>query len=389
MAKKKTAAKAKSGGKARPKAAPKAGKAARPAAKSARAAAKARPASKPAAAAPKGAPAGATAARAAPPAAPRTPAAPPRPPKPAAATPAMPRRTGPTLPAGLAGTVRYDEPLSKYTTFRIGGPATVLFTPGTAEAAATAVAWAKASGLPWMVLGNGSSVLVRDGGFRGLVLKLGKGLDDIGVKGATWTVGAGVPTQILARRSAEAGLEGLQRLIGVPGSVGGGVFLNSGAHGQDFAGVLVSVQALSARGELRTLMRKDIGFGYRRSGLDGQVVLGAVMRFEEEDPVRLKNDMAMVMKRRRAGTPFDQPCCGSVFRNPEGQTAGRLIDRCGLKGRRVGGAVISPMHGNYIVNKGGATADDVLRLMDIARTAVFKEFGHDLQLAVRVIGEAK
>jgi UDP-N-acetylmuramate dehydrogenase len=146
---------------------------------------------------------------------------------------------------------------------------------------------------------------------------------------------------------------------------------------------------LTPKGELKTVMRSAITFGYRRSGLDGHVVLGAVLRFEEEDPVRLRNDMAMVMKRRRAGTPWDQPCCGSVFRNPEGHTAGRLIDRCGLKGRRVGGALISPLHANYFVNKGGATADDVLRLIDIARTAVFKEFGHDLQLAVRVIGEPK
>jgi len=304
-------------------------------------------------------------------------------------TPPSPRRTGPTLPHGLAGTVRYDEALAKHTTFRIGGPATVLFAPSTAESAAAAVAWAKATGLPWLVLGMGSNVLIRDGGFKGMVLKIGKGMDDIGVKGATWTVGAGVPTPILARRSAEAGLEGLQRLIGVPGSVGGGVYMNSGAHGQDFAGVLVSVQALTPKGEMRTLMRKDITFAYRHSDLDGHVVLGAVMRFEEEDPVRLKNDMAMVLKRRRAGTPFDQPCCGSVFRNPEGQTAGRLIDRCGLKGRRIGGALISPLHANYIVNKGGATADDVVRLIDVARTAVFKEFGHELQLEVRVIGEVK
>jgi UDP-N-acetylmuramate dehydrogenase len=320
--------------------------------------------------------------------APKAPAVAPKSGKPAA-TPAASRRSGPTLPAGLAGAVRYDEPLAKHTTFRIGGPATVLFVPGDAESAAAAVAWAKSSGLPWLVLGMGSNVLVRDGGFRGLVLKIGKGLDEVTVKGATWTVGAGLPTPILARRSAEAGLEGLQRLIGVPGSVGGGVFMNSGAHGQDFAGVLVSAQVLTPKGEMKTMLRQAISFGYRRSGLDGHVVLGALLRFEEEDPTKLKNDMARVLKRRRAGTPFDQPCCGSVFRNPEAMTAGRLIDRCGLKGRRVGGAMISPLHANYIVNKSGATADDVVKLIDIARTAVFKEFGHELQLEVRVIGEAK
>jgi UDP-N-acetylmuramate dehydrogenase len=296
------------------------------------------------------------------------------------------RRSGPQLPAGLAGVVRYDEPLAKHTTFRIGGPARVLFAPTTVEAVAASVAWARAQGLPWLVLGLGSNVLVRDAGFPGLVIKMGKGLDEVAVKGATWTAGAGVPTPLLARRSAEAGLEGLQRLIGVPGSVGGGVFMNSGAHGQDYAGVLVSAQVLTPKGEVKTLLRQAVRFGYRTSGLEGHVVLGAVLRFEEEDPAKLKADMAMVLKRRRAGTPFDQPCAGSMFRNPKEQTAGRLIDRCGLKGRRVGGAMISPLHANYFVNKGGATADDVLKLIDIARTAVFKEFGHELMLEVKVIG---
>lgn len=308
----------------------------------------------------------------------------------AAVTPAhTSRRTGPQLPAGLAGTVKYDEPLAKHTTFRIGGPARILFAPASADAVAAAIAWARSAGLPWLVLGMGSNVLVRDGGFPGLVLKMGKGLDDVVVKGATWTVGAGVPTPLLARRSAEAGLEGLQRLIGVPGSVGGGVFMNSSAHGQDFAGVLVSAQVLTPKGEVKPVLRQAIKFGYRTSGLEGHVVVGAVLRFEEEDPVKLKADMAMVLKRRRAGTPFDQPCAGSMFRNPKEMTAGRLIDRCGLKGRRVGGAMISPLHANYFVNKGNATADDVLKLIDIARTAVFKEFGHELVLEVRVLGAAK
>jgi len=341
----------------------------------------------------------AAAAKAAPPKAPppvaKPAAAPSRPGRsPAAGSPALTpahtaRRSGPQLPAGLAGTVRYDEPLAKHTTFRIGGPARVLFAPATVEAVAAAVAWARAQGLLWIVLGMGSNVLVRDTGFPGLVIKMGKGLDEVVVKGATWTVGAGVPTPVLARRSAEAGLEGLQRLIGVPGSVGGGVFMNSGAHGQDYAGVLVSAPVLTPKGEVKSLPRQAIRFGYRTSGLEGHVVLGAVLRLEEEDPARLKADMAMVLKRRRAGTPFDQPCAGSMFRNPKEMTAGRLIDRCGLKGRRVGGAMISPLHANYFVNKGGATADDVLKLIDIARTAVFKEYGHELALEVKVIGAAK
>jgi len=135
--------------------------------------------------------------------------------------------------------------------------------------------------------------------------------------------------------------------------------------------------------------RKAIAFSYRRSGLDGNIVLAVTVKLEESKIDRLKGDVALMMKKRREGTPFDQPCCGSVFKNPEMMTAGRLIEKCGLKGRRVGGAEVSSMHANYMVNRGGATADDVLKLIDVVRTAVFKEFGLELELEVKVLGDAK
>jgi len=348
--------------------------------------AKAAPPKAAAKAAPKGA-AKPTPRTPAPPAARASTAAPavkaPRPAKPAAG-----RNGLPPFPP-LAGLVKYDEPLAKHTTFRIGGPAKVHFTPGSVEAAAGAVAWAKSHGLPWIALGLGSNVLVRDGGFKGLVLKIGKGLDGLTNKGPMWHAGAGLPTPLLARRTADAGFAGIQKLIGVPGTVGGGVFMNAGAHGQDFSGVVQSVTLLNPGGELEDRPRKAIPFSYRRSGLDGHVVLGCTLRLEEDRVDRLKLDVARLIKKRRDGTPFDQPCCGSVFQNPELMTAGRLIEKCGLKGRRVGAAEISSMHANYIVNKGGASADDVLKLIDVARTAVFKEFGLELELEVKVIGDAK
>ena len=340
----------------------------------------AKPAAKPPAAAAKAVPKAAPAKGAAgPPPAAKAP----RPPKPSAG------RSGlPPFPA-LAGQVKYEEPLAKHTTFRIGGPARVHFTPASAEAAAGAVAWARGHGLPWIVLGLGSNVLVRDGGFPGLVLKIGKGLDTLTNKGPMWHAGAGLPTPLLSRRTADAGFAGIQKLIGVPGTVGGGVFMNAGAHGQDFSGVVQSVALLTPKGDREERPRKAIGFSYRRSGLDGHIVLGCTLRLEEDRVDRLKLDVARLIKKRRDGTPFDQPCCGSVFKNPELMTAGRLIEKCGLKGRRVGSAEISSMHANYIVNKGGASADDVLKLIDVARTAVFKEFGLELELEVKVLGEAK
>lgn len=293
------------------------------------------------------------------------------------------------FPESLAGAVKYGEPLSRHTTYRIGGPAAVHFTPATNEAAAGAVAWAREHKLPTLLLGLGSNVLIRDGGFPGLVIKIGKGLDTVSHRAGTWKVGAGLPLPLLARKTAEEGYAGVHRLVGVPGSVGGGVFMNAGAHGQDIASALISATVLDQKGRMLDKPRKEIPFTYRRSGLEGHVVLGCALRLEPGEPERLKAEQAMLMRKRREGTPFDQPCCGSVFRNPEETTAGRLVDRCGLKGRRVGGAEISKLHANYIVNVGNASADDVLKLIDIARTAVFKEFGIELELEVKVLGEPR
>ena len=305
----------------------------------------------------------------------------------AAAPPRAPAHPAlPPFPADLAGVAKTDELLSKHTTFRIGGPAALHFSPASEEAVRGAIAWAKKLGIPHLVLGLGSNVLIRDKGYAGLVIKLGKGLDAVATKGSLWKVGAGLPTPLLARRTAEAGMAGVQRLIGVPGTVGGGVYMNAGAHGQDFATVLQSATLLLPSGQIEERPRKAIPFAYRTSGLGEAIVLGCVLKLEEDRPDRLKADLALLLKKRRAGTPFDQPCCGSVFKNPDIMTAGRLIERCGLKGRRVGGAEISTMHANYIVNKNNATADDVLKLIDIARTAVFKEFGVELELEVKVLG---
>ncbi len=307
-----------------------------------------------------------------------------------AAAPRAPADGSPPFPADrLEGTYRENEPLSRHSTYRIGGPARHHFTPASPEAAAGALAWAREQGVPWLVLGLGSNVLIKDGGWPGLVIKVGKGLDQLSHRVGTWKAGAGLPIPILARRTAEEGFAGIHRLIGVPGAVGGGVYMNAGAHGNDFASVLVSATVIQPSGAIAEVPRAKIPFAYRSSGLGEGVVLGCVLRLEKDDPARLKAETAELLRRRKAGTPFDQPCCGSVFRNPVENTAGRLIDKCGLKGRRVGGAEISRMHANYIVNRGNASADDVLKLIDIAKTAVFKDFGIELALEVKVLGEAK
>ena len=286
------------------------------------------------------------------------------------------------------GKLLENEPLSRYTTYRIGGPARYLLNPAEVEDVEKALQFAQDKGVPWLVLGLGSNVLVKDGGFSGLVIRLGKGLDKFEMKGATGIVGAGMPTPLLARRTAEAGFAGVERFIGIPGTVGGGVYMNAGAHGAEFAEVVTEITVMDAKGKLKQLTRKQIPFKYRTSGLGQVIVLEAKLGLGEEAPAKLKEHQSRLLRWRKAGTPFDQPCCGSVFKNPSGgtKTAGMLIEEVGLKGFRIGGAHVSILHANYIVNTGNATAADVLKVIDQVRKTVAKKLGVDLELEVKVIG---
>lgn len=305
--------------------------------------------------------------------------------KPAAkATPhAAPGSTKPKL----RGRLLEHEPLARHTTYRIGGPARFLGQPADVDDVAKILEFAEAQGLPWLALGLGSNVLVKDGGFPGIVIRLGKGIDRFEMKGATAIVGAGLATPLLARRTAEAGFAGVERFIGIPGTVGGGVYMNAGAHGAEFAEVLTEATVMDAKGKVRQITRKQISYKYRSSNFGNVIVLEAKLALAEEPPAKLKEIQARLFRWRKAGTPFDQPCCGSVFKNPSGQrTAGMLIDECGLKGFTIGGAQVSSLHANYIVNTGTATAADVLKVIDHVRKTVAKRTGIELELEVKVIG---
>lgn len=294
------------------------------------------------------------------------------------------------LASQIRGEVHYDEPLAPYSTYRIGGPARVLVLPRSAEDVAATLRFARDTGARWLVLGLGSNVLIADQGFDGIVIRIGKGLDQVTIESeTTWRVGAGLPTPHLARRSAAAGLGGGHLLVGVPGTVGGGVFMNAGAHGQDFSQLVRSVSVVEPDGSSRIIPAAAIEWKYRESGLTGRVIVGATVELRPEDPRALKEGVARHLKWRKEGTPFTEPCCGSVFRNPlspaQPRTAGHLIDAAGLKGFTVGGAQVSPRHANYIVNLGGATAQDVLAVIDAVRSRVLKEFGLTLELEVKII----
>ncbi|HEV8266096.1 MAG TPA: UDP-N-acetylmuramate dehydrogenase [Gemmatimonadales bacterium] len=300
--------------------------------------------------------------------------------------PVSPPPPPPAPKVKFRGKLLEHEPLARYTTWRIGGPARYLVLPADVEDVARALDFARDRGVPWVVLGLGSNVLVKDGGFPGVVIRLGKGLDRFEMKGASAIVGAGMPTPLLARRTAEAGFAGVERFIGIPGTVGGGIYMNAGCHGAEFAEVVTDVTVMDAKGKIKQLSRKQISFKYRASNIDG-LVLEAKLGLAEEPPAKLKELQGKLFRWRKAGTPFDQPCCGSTFTNPGGpKTAGMLIDECGLKGFSIGGVQVSTLHANYFVNRGNATASDVLKLIEHVRKTVAKKAGVELELECKVIG---
>jgi UDP-N-acetylmuramate dehydrogenase len=300
------------------------------------------------------------------------------------------------LRATVRGEVRFDEPLARFSTYRIGGPATVVM-PATEDDVASALWLASEAGVEVFPLGLGSNVLLPDAGVDALVLRMGKGLDRIerDQDEAVWRFGAGLPAPLAARKTAEAGWAGLHMMVGVPGTVGGGVYMNAGCHGGQWSDVLTRVTVMTLTGERLELPRAVISFGYRHSGLGEALVLSAEVELAPGDPDELAAELDRLFTWRQRGTPFNKPCCGSVFTNPiwpEGapttgpRTAGQLIEACGLKGTRVGGAEISAMHANYFVNLGEARAEDVRRLIAIAQEEVHARFGVTLVPEVKVIG---
>jgi UDP-N-acetylmuramate dehydrogenase len=298
------------------------------------------------------------------------------------------------LRAKLRGEVREGEALARYSTYRIGGPSTVVL-PAGPEDVGLALGMAHEAGVPWFAVGLGSNLLFPDEGLDALVIRLGKGLDVLRQDGECWTIGAGLPAPLAARRTAAAGFAGLHIFVGVPGTVGGGVYMNAGCHGGDWSEVVERVTVVDATGHDRVLRRDEVPFTYRRSGLDGRILLETTVRLRPEAQARLDEQITEMFEWRQQGTPFNQPCCGSVFKNPAGpswkreggpRTAGQLVEAAGLKGSRAGGAQVSPMHANYFVNTGGATAADVRALIERAQAEVEAQYGVRLEPEVKLIG---
>ncbi len=287
----------------------------------------------------------------------------------------------------IRGEVRRKEPLHKHTSFRIGGPAEVLVLPRDEESLRRVVVHAHTSGSPLYVLGGGTNVLVPDDGLNGVVIRTTRCLKALRIEGESVIAGAGIALPRLAALTVEAGLSGLEFACGIPGTLGGGLVGNAGAHGRSLADVVTDVWGLDPEGREIHLTHRECGFGYRRSTLGGALLITcARLALSPGDRDKGREMMEAYLRWRRSHQPLGFPSAGSVFRNPpEGPSAGALIDRAGLKGYRLGGAQISELHANFIVNRGGATAQDVLSLIALAQREVKKQFGVTLELELTVL----
>jgi UDP-N-acetylmuramate dehydrogenase len=287
------------------------------------------------------------------------------------------RRAASLRDAGFRGELRSSCSLAPHTTWRIGGPAELLGTPADREDLMLAVAWASAHGVRWRVLGNGSNLLVRDAGVRGLVLRVRKVLDEIDADGRRLVAGGGASFPAVARRAAALGLAGLEFGAGIPGTIGGAIVMNAGWHEHEIGNVVESVEYLEAESDVRKYERAECDFRYRRSRFRGGrgVVLGASLALEPGDGAEIEDRMERFAASRKANQPTELPSCGSVFLKPEGDFAGRLIEAAGLKGLRVGDMQVSTKHANFFVNVGRATAADALTLVERVEDEVARRFG--------------
>ena len=298
------------------------------------------------------------------------------------------RKFAETLRALAPERLRENEPMSRHTTFRVGGPAELMFLPASAQEIQIALSAAQDAGVETHLLGNGSNTIVRDGGLKGLTIVLGEPFSEVRVEGNAIIAQAGAPLARVAAAAQEAGLSGLEFAGGIPGTLGGGCAMNAGAYGGQLSDVLESAEVL-LDGELRTLSRDEMEMGYRTTLplRRGGIVLEARFILKPDDKEAIAARMRELNAKRREKQPLNLPSAGSTFKRPEGHFAGALIEGCGLKGFSVGGAQVSEKHAGFVVNAGGATAADILRLMEHVQAVVKRETGVELEPEVRIIGE--
>lgn len=289
--------------------------------------------------------------------------------------------------------VAFDVPLSQHTSIQVGGPADYLIWPEGESQLKEALRFAKSKGIPSFILGKGSNTLVRDRGFRGVVISLSRGFQRFSKfkeNGQFVWIEAqgGVPTQQLVRWSALEGLSGLERLAGVPGTVGGNVYMNAGTYLGEIGELVEEVKLCDAKGDAKTLKREKLKFQYRRSNIPpSSVVVSTLIKLQKGEQKKIEGQIRKVFEKRGLAQPIEHPNLGSVFKNPGKKKAWELIEEAGCKGVRVGKARISEKHTNFIINEGGAKAKDVLVLIRLIKDRVKQSSGMILETEVKVIGE--
>ena len=269
-----------------------------------------------------------------------------------------------------------DESLKKHTTFKVGGKADFVVSPSNLSVLSKLIKYLNENDIKYYFLGNGSNVIFNDQGFKGVIIK-SQGFNDCSFDGTKAYFGAGVSMTYAAKLCGEKGLSGIEFCYGIPGNIGGGIFMNAGAYGGEISQNIVYVKYLDENGDPQTICKADCNFDYRHSCFMGKkrFILGAEFELTPKPKDEIISFMEDIMKRRIEKQPLDKPSAGSSFKRPEGYFAAALIDECGLKGKSIGGASISEKHAGFIVNNGGATCRDIVRLADLVSDTVYKEKG--------------
>lgn len=282
-----------------------------------------------------------------------------------------------------------DEPMSKHTTFRVGGNADYFVVVRDVEEIKFVLSCCKEENLPYYILGNGSNLLVGDRGYRGVIIQIWKEMSNIKVEGTCIRAQAGVLLSKIGNVALDAGLTGFEFAAGIPGCLGGAVMMNAGAYGGEMKDVLKEVTVLTEDGECMTLQKEELELGYRTSivAKKGYIVLEAVIQLDQGDKDKIKERMNELKLQRTTKQPLEYPSAGSTFKRPEGYFAGKLIQDAGLRGFQVGGAQVSEKHCGFVINKGGATAADIMELVSKVQEKIQAEFGVQLEMEIKRLGE--
>ena len=286
--------------------------------------------------------------------------------------------------------IKIDENMSNHIHFKVGGPVDILLIPSKVSQVVETLKICKNENIPYFIIGNGSNLLVKDGGIRGVVIKLSN-LLSIEVNGNIIKASSGTLLEDVSKKAVENSLTGFEFACGIPGSVGGAVFMNAGAYDGEIKNVIKEAEVLDRDGYIKVLSKEELELGYRTSKVmkDNLVVISATFELTKGDKEKIRERVNELTEKRESKQPLEYPSAGSTFKRPEGYFAGKLIQDAGLKGASLGGAAVSEKHSGFVINKDGATAEDVLNLIAHVQNEVKKQFGVELHTEVRIIGEDK